>query len=169
MEHGLHVQAKQRVEVLLRREQEDRNHREAHCAERLLASLLHGSGRLDGIGQQQADDERAEADGDVANAKQGRPLLARQYGENQDSEEGARQRHHGSCHEHAGRATEALANAGRNLDGQRARRDAGRDDILIVFALRDELAVFYNFLLDDGNQRIAAAKANRADAQHAEP
>lgn len=76
MEHGLHVQAKQRVEVLLRREQEDRDHREAHRAERPRAGLLHSAERLDGIGQQQADDERAEADGDVADAEQSRPLPA---------------------------------------------------------------------------------------------
>lgn len=97
------------------------------------------------------------------------PCPPRQHGENQDNEERARQCHHRGRHEHARRTAEALADAGRNLDGQCARRDAGRDNVLIVLTLRDELAVFYNFLLDDGNQRIAAAKANRADAQHAEP
>lgn len=63
-------------------------------------------------------------------------------------------------------ATEALADAGCNLDGQCPRRDAGRDDIFIVRALRDELAVFHDFLLNDGNQSIAAAKTDGTDAQH---
>ena len=63
-------------------------------------------------------------------------------------------------------AAEPLADACRNLDRQSPRRDAGRDDILIVRALCDELAVFHDFLLNDGNQSIAAAKTDGADAQH---
>ena len=83
-------------------------------------------------------------------------MFSRQHRKDQDGEEGSRQSHHRRCYEHARMAAEPLADACRDLDRQSPRRDAGRDDILIVRALCDELAVFHDFLLNDGNQSIAA-------------
>lgn len=59
-----------------------------------------------------------------------------------------------------------LPHTGGNLHRKGAGCDAGDDDILVEFVLRDEVVLAHQRLLQHGNQGRTAAETDAANAQH---